>query len=285
MVDIVVGAPSWKKSWSLPLWFDSLRANVDPAKTGLTFVVPAQDHATREIIANLSDGFAWIEIQRDKFPFDDDMNYRAQAAAKNYLIAQAIKSRAKHFIMWDTDLLAPAGTVEEAIRDDKPLTGIWVWLNRSAPQKLRHYDEEKDEFRDVYWEPPMQTTGMRWIGSCKARHFPNAEWELRSHSTWKADVVLGFQVMKREVFTTTVYRPHPDGESVPFNWNLETRGVPRYIMGNKIGVHMPKPDPDEIQMDWDTAMTLAHQHPLASVWTQPRDPMDELLGLYPERQQ
>lgn len=289
LIDFVIGAPSWKKAWSLPLWFESVRANVDPSRTGLAFVVPQQDTSTRDTIEALAGGFKWVDIQRDKFfKFDADKigtfhHHKAMAIAKNCVMSQAIKTTPKYFIGWDTDLILPPGTVEAGMKEKKPLVGVWSWLNRQKPDRYRHVEEDK-RVRYVKWEAPMQATAMRWVGECKAIHFPSTEWELRSKSTWKADVVLGFQMMTRDVYTGGhIYRGHPDGEDLPFHWGLERKGIPRYIMGEQIGVHLHKPVTEELTSSWPDILEFANQRPLAAEFTEPRSRTDELLGFYPER--
>lgn len=291
-LDFVIGAVSWKKSWSLPLFFESVRANVDPAKTGLAFVVPAQDTATREMIRAHSEGFAWVEIQRDKtVPFDPEKvgthyHHRAMASAKNWIISQAIKTRPRYFIYWDTDLLVPELTVANAVSENRPLVGIWAWLNRQQPKRHQRTNPETGEKEWVLWEPPMQATAMQWDDTDykKAWHFPAKEWEIRASTTWQADVVLGFQVMKPEVYNSCIYREHVDGEDIPFMADMQRRGLPRWVMGQFIGVHLYEHITDECEGAWeDVIVNLAEQWPLAAMNEETRDPEAELLGFYPER--
>lgn len=288
-LDFVIGAPSWKRSWSLPLWFESVRANVNPAKTGLAFVVPAQDVATREVIRSMATDFAWVDIQRDKnVPLDIDQlgtmyHHRAMASAKNWIISNAIRTKPRWFIYWDTDLLVPAGTVDAMIREKKPLMGVWAWLNRADPERILWENPETKEQEWVNYESPMQATAMRWEEPKKAIHFPAKEFEMRSHGTWRADVVLGFQMMEPLVYRQTIYREHVDGEDIPFHWDLHTKGIPRFIMGDKIGVHLHQHLTDECEAAWEDVMDLAKQWPIATVRDEPRAPEHELLGLYPER--
>src|SRR5881392_3634649 len=102
-VDVVVGAPAWDRVWSLPLWFDSVRANVDPERTGLVFVVPASDTPTRDAIAQLSSDFGWVEVIRDRGrqlpreerPADRHMTL---AAARNQILRVVANVRPRWYV-------------------------------------------------------------------------------------------------------------------------------------------------------------------------------------------
>jgi hypothetical protein len=288
MLRYVVGCPAWDRAWSLDLWFKSVRANVDPQTTGLVFVVPPEDDATRAAIRDHEDGFAWVEVLRDRHePYDRAErgsvdNHRTLAAARNRLLAVAHRTGPTKFISWDSDLLLAEGTVEslEEQGADIPLIGVWAWMNRHKPHTLRDVKHSSGESRIVLWEDPMQATAMQWEGQLKASHFPGAEWDIRASGLWRADVVLGFQMMNRTVYASTHYASHPDGEDIPFNWALERRSIPRYISGEHVGVHLYKPDPHDLGLGWPDVMALADCKPLAASRIEPRDPIDEALGFY-----
>jgi hypothetical protein len=271
----------------MELWFESVRANCDPAETGLAFVVPPSDDATRAAISTLSEGFKWVEVMRDKqMPFDRGERSKKDkhatlAVARNRLLAFANKIQPQRFISWDSDLLLHPGTVEEIERRDVPLGGVWAWLNRRKPSTILHENPQDGSKRRVQWEEPMQATGMRWVGREKAAHYPGDEWLMRGSGFWRADVVLGFQMMQSSVYSTTHYGPHIDGEDIPFNWQLERRHVPRYIYGDAVAVHLYDHDPTEIALGWPNILTLSTQMPLAAGAWEPRDPVDEALGFYP----
>lgn len=286
MIDYLVGCPAWDRAWSLDLWFQSLRSNLEPSKTGLIFVVPPMDESTRDAIDKNSGGFAWVEILRDKnAQYDredrsEQDNHEALAMARNRLLAVAHKTRPRKFISWDSDLLLSPGALGriESVASDLPLVGIWAWLNRQAPHRTKV--ETQDKQRSVLWEYPMQATAMKWEDLEKASHFEGKEWEMRATGLWRADVVLGFQMMTEHVYCTTYYAAHVDGEDIPFNWQLERRRIPRYICGDEIGVHLYTHNSKEISLGWPDIMDLKTQIPLAASRPEPRDPVDEALGFY-----
>lgn len=290
-IEYLVGCPAWNRAWSLDLWFESLRANLETDKTGLVFVVPPADETTRAAIARNADDFAWVEVMRDKGePFDredraEDNEHLTLATARNRLLGLAARTRPRRFISWDSDLLlAPGALTHIESLGDLPVVGVWSWLNRHTPQSMLHVNPETEERRRVLWEHPMQATAMQWAGKEKAEHFHGSEWYQRATGLWRADVVLAFQMMDLSVYTSTHYAPHPDGEDIPFNWQLERRRVPRYMYGEEIAVHLYQHDPDEIAMGYPEIMNLAEHVPLAASRLEPRDPLDEALGFYSEEE-
>jgi hypothetical protein len=237
------------------------------------------------MVAGMTADFAWVEIIRDKHvPFDRQNeaieHHRAMAIAKNYIVSKAVRTRPDLLLMWDTDFLLPPGAVEEVERTRAPLCGVWAWMNRQKPGRVRYVNPESGVVQYARWEPPVQTTAMEWGGQCRAKHLAGADWNSRCSGTWKADVVLGFQAMSHEVYMTTSYREHIDGEDIPFHWSLESRGVPRYIKGEIRGVHLYRPDAMELEMGWPDVMGLAKQSPLSSRL----EPLDRILGYYPEEE-
>lgn len=291
-LEYLVACPAWDRSWSLDLWFQSVRDNVDPAKTALAFVVPPEDEATRETIRQHTEqnDFAWVEVMRDKnAQFDRDERssenkHHTLAVARNRLLGLACKTRPRRFLSWDSDLLLSPGAIsriEEHRKLHPAVIGVWAWLNRHEPHRALDDVDGEGNKRRVLWEEPMQATAMEWIAEQKAVHLPGADWDIRTSSLFRADVVLGFQMMPEEVYTSTHYAAHVDGEDIPFNWQLERRKIPRYIFGDEVAVHLYNHDPKEIALGWPGIMDLANCKPLAATRIEPRDPVDETLGFYP----
>jgi hypothetical protein len=287
-VELVVGTPAWDRAWALPLWFDSVRANVDPERTGLAFVVPASDASTREAIAGLSEGFAWVEILRDR----GDQSGREERAAtkfttlahaRNMLLQVVNRVRPEHYISWDTDFLIEARGLEALIDKGLPLVTPWAWLNRQPPKRIRHFDGR--DYHEVYWQPPVCATAMGWDPSVVGRpyHYSASEFQKRRMSgTWECGVALAFQVMDQRAYAYSSYSPHYDGEDVPFNWRLAQRGVPRHACGDVRAVHLyDRNARDEIAMGWPQVMNLADELPLASWWTEPRSREYTAFGFFP----
>jgi hypothetical protein len=286
-VDLVVAAPAWDRAWSLPLWFESVRANCDPATTGLAFVVPAADALTRDAIGELSGGFAWVEVLRDRGEQSrreerPETRHETLAAARNQLLSFASRVRPAHYLSWDTDYLV-APDVVPVLRDlGLPLVTVWGWLNRQQPRRLRHFD---GEYTEVFWQPPVCATAMAWEkGGEHAVHYPPAQFNDRASGLWRCGVALAFQLMDRRAYAVSAYAPHPDGEDVGFNRRLAQRGVPRYCYGDSVGVHLyDRGAKDEITMDWPDVMRLAEQRPLAATWTEPRSTEHVAFGFFPTR--
>jgi hypothetical protein len=289
MTRFVVGAPAWDRAWSLPLWFESVRANVDPADTGLVFVVPAADASTREAIARHSEGFRWVEVIRDRGKQSTrqerpSTNHETLAAARNAILQHVARVRPERFVSWDTDLLVPPGTVDRLTQTFLPLTTVWTWMNRQPPQKIRHFDGE--EYHEVWWQPPVCASAMAWDPQFPGRayHYPGQEFLARSRDVWQTGVALAFKVMDSRAYTVASYAPHPDGEDVTFNWQLERRGVSRYCVGDIRGVHLyDRHAKDEIGLRWPKVMDLSQQYPLAAVYEGDRSVEYQAYGFYPVR--
>lgn len=287
MIKYVIGCPAWDRAWSLPLWFESVRANVDPDETGLAFVIPASDPFTREIVNELAKDFAWLHVERDRneqFDRDhraEDDNHTTLATARNQLLREVNKTKPQHYLSWDSDLLLPPKTVEKIERKSVPICTVWTWLNRQQPQTLRHVNPQTGESRMIQWQEPMAATAMSWDRPGRPAHYPSHEWNLRARGFWRADVVLAFQMMESSVYSTTMYRPHKFGEDIPFNCDLERRGIPRYCFADRHGVHLYRRHQQELELGWPDICDLAREIPLAAQHLKPRDPLDEALGYYP----
>lgn len=286
---IVIGAPAWDRAWSLPLWFESVRANVDPADTGLVFVVPASDASTRDAIAALSVGFDWVEVIRDRgtqLPREERPQERhaSLAATRNQILQVVAGVRPEHYISWDTDLLIPAGGVEHIRSLGLPICTAWTWLNRQKPKKIRHFDG--NEYIEVLWQDPMCASAMRWDRNTPGRalHYSADEFCIRAEGVWRTGVTLAFQVMDHRAYSAAHYGPHYDGEDVTFNWQLMRREVERWCCGDVRGVHLyDRTQRDEIALGWPNVMALSREVPLASDWSEERSIQHQAFGFFPTR--
>lgn len=284
-VDLVIGAPAWDRAWALPIWFANVRACVDPATTGLVFVVPPTDTATREAIASLSYGFDFVEVIRDRGPQlrrDERPEGRhvTLALARNSILGVVERVRPAHYLSWDTDYFVPGHTVEYLRSKDLPLVTVWGWLNRQPPRSLR-LKEGRIE-RSVLWQEPVRATAMAWGSDGRPWHYPAHEYGLRCHGVWQCGVALAWQLMQPRAYRMAHYAPHHDGEDIPFNWQLRQRGVQRYCCGEIQGVHLYDQDArDEIALGWPGILTLADQQPLAATWRGERSVEYAALGFFP----
>ena len=284
-VDLVIAAPVWDRAWCLELWIESVRANVDPKTTGLVFVCPSSDVATRSAIAEHTDGFAWVEVTRDKLQQSSrqdrhEQQHMALAAARNQALAIAIRACPKWVLNWDSDLLLPPGGVELMQRTGDDFVAAWAWLNRQPPQRMRYMG--KHGFQEVFWQPPACFTAMRWSSHQGVpEHYPTEQFLERIGSVWPCAVATGAVLMTERAFRRSKYAPHHDGPHVPFCYALEHAGVERVCDGRVVGVHLyDRRVQDEIKMGWPDVMQLAEQAPLAATWQQPRSPEFEALGFY-----
>lgn len=284
-VELVIGAPAWDRAWSLPLWFESVRANVDPANTGLVFVVPPTDTGTREVIAALSAGFSWVEVIRDRgkqSPREERPATRHEtlAQARNQILRVVTSVRPQHYLSWDTDFLIPEGVLPEIQRLNLPLTTVWAWLNRQPPKKVNHFDGER--YHEILWQPPVCATAMAFDRNGQPIHYPSHEYALRARGLWECGVTLAWQLMGHRAYSVASYRPHAAGEDVSFALELQQRGIPRFCYGEVQGVHLyDRTCKDERELGWPDVMKLAQQYPLAAHWTEPRSALHQAIGFYP----
>lgn len=285
-VDTVIGAPAWDRAWCFPLWMASVRANVDPDTTGLVFVVPAADTATRTAITRLTADFNWVEVIRDRgvqLPRDErpGEKHRTLATARNQILQIVAKVRPKHYLSWDTDLLVPPGTVDRLEIEDLPIVTVWTWLNRMAPRRINHYDGH--EYREVLWQPPVCATAMAWDphNNGRAMHYPAEEFQIRSSGLWRCGVAAAFKLMDKRAYSVAHYLPHHDGEDIPFNAQLAQRGVPRFCAGDIRGLHLyDRGAREEWATKWPNVMNFAKQVPLAASWTGDRSPEYQAFGFF-----
>jgi hypothetical protein len=269
--ELVVGAPIWDRSWCLPLWFDSLEANVDKHKTGLVFVVPPTDALSREVIDDRATGYKFVEVLRDKHgQHDRDLrrqdNFATLAAARNVLLQHVSRIRPRWYLSWDSDFLIAPGVLPRIQSLQHPLTGVWGWLNRKKPQRGKHWDDGAQRFIDVEWNEPSSFTAMRWEDDQIAVHFDPSEWDVRAAGCWPADVILAWQLMQAPVYELGAYRPHPHGEDIPFNWWMRQRGIQPWCYAESIGLHLfDKPSALlEIQEGYPDIMRHTEEKPLAA---------------------
>jgi hypothetical protein len=292
LTDLVVGAPAWDRAWSMPLWFESVKANCDPARTGLVFVVPSTDDATRNVIAAHADDFSWVEVLRDQGVQSTRQerpatNHETLARARNAILRVVERVSPRRYLSWDTDFVVEAGAVE---RMDGlmsawglPLVTPWAWLNRQPPRRMRYYDGR--DFHDVLVQDPVMATGMGMTRH-GPRHFPGSEYLKRASTPfWPVDIALAFQLMGERAYRVASYRPHPAGEDVPFNMQLRGRGIGRHVVGGVRAVHLyDRGARDEIALGWPRVLKLSEQAPLQATYEGQRSREYEALGFYPAPQ-
>lgn len=291
-VSLVVGCPVWDRAWALDTWFDSVEANCDPEDTGLCFVVPPADYATREAIARRSEPFAWCEVLRDRNPAHDRLarqadNHLSLAVARNQILQQVQRVGPRHYLSWDSDLFVEPGLVPELCGLGKPVVTVWTWLNRARPRRVRHFrDPESAEWLDVLVEPPMCATAMEWDEgrTDRAHHLDPARWHECASGLWEADVALAFKLMSPGVYAATHYGPHPHGEDIVFARALARRGIRPWCYGDSVGVHLALDKAvaqGETQDPYPKIMALAEQIPLAATHEGERDEDLVTLGYFP----
>ncbi len=278
----------WDRGWALDLWFDSVEANCVPAETGLCFVVPANDHRTREVITRRAEGFAWLEVLRDQNEQYDRVdrredNHRSLALGRNMILSHVARVKPMHYLSWDTDLLISPGLLPTLIEAGRPITTVWTWLNRQPTRQHKHVHDGKPMM--VEWQQPMQATAMHWDGSDQPRalHYDANQWDSRIDGFWQCDVALAFQLMSPAAYSVAQYEPHPHGEDIPFNWQLERRGIERWCYGSEPGVHLYRREQamQEIKLGYPEIMDLAKQKPLGATRPLPKDESLAILGFYP----
>lgn len=286
-LELVIGAPAWDRAWSLPLWFQSVRASVDPGVTGLVFVVPSSDDATRDAIADLSSGFRWVDVLRDQGPQSSRherpaTEHRNLATVRNQILRVVERASPDHYLSWDTDFLVPPGTVEYVGGLGLPMATVWAWLNRQEPRRLLYRPSLRARsYVETWVQDPVCATAMGWWRGAP-RHYPAADFLKRGAGVWRTPITLAWQLMDRRAYRVASYAPHPAGEDVGFNRMLAARGVERWCVGEILGLHLyDRARADEIALGWPGVMALAEQAPLAATWRGARPPEYEALGIFP----
>lgn len=277
MTDLVIGCPAADKAWCLPLWFESVRQNVDPAKTGLVFVAPAADSAAREEIERHVSDFAWAEVLRDRGAEDNN-----SALTLNQLLHEVTGIRPRRYLQWDADFLVPGGTVDLVDDQRLPICTVWAWLNRHEPFVTQMADGRKRV--PVRWQHPTQATAMGWDDRFpgRARHYPSSQYLARRHGTWTTGVVLAWKLMDMRAYMHAYYAPHEDGVDVPFSWQLRQRGVKISCCGDVSGVRLtPSERHNDTPRSLTVALKLAKDAPLAATFQGERPAQWEAFGFYP----
>lgn len=283
----IVGCVVRDQDWALPLWFESVKANMPLEETGVVMVVPPEESMARDYIKDGKEGFAWVSVERDKRegPLVDphECHYKQEGDAWNQILAHLSGVRPDAFLAWAPNIVFPPGTIEGIERTGVAASTVWTWLNRSEPRTVRH-DGALCEYQE-----PVQATGMRWhdlsvdVGQEGAMpvHYDSHEFGDRATGAWKADVIVGFVYLGRLAYPNVRFEPHRDGHWVPVSRQLEERGIERWVYADKLGVCFPEYRPDELLNEYPAVCNLAAQMPLQA--QKPYNPDDELgfLGLYP----
>lgn len=289
---LVIGAPVWNRSWALPAWFDSVRANCEPDAVGLIFVVPPSDAHSREVIDERGRGFAFVEVLRDKYEqFDRAVrrhdNHTSLAAARNMLITHVCQVGPEWFLSWDSDLLVSPGVLPTVMALEHPVTTVWTWLNRTPPKQGMHWDEQLQRLVPVEWNEPVNATAMAWDPQHKEKavavHLDPLHWDTWARGCWRCDVALAWQLMRPEAYRVARYGPHPHGEDLPFNWTLERRGIERWCYGEHPGVHLfdRSQGQTELQEGYPAIMRHAADKPLAATRPRPQSESLRAIGYFP----
>lgn len=284
-VELIVGSPSWNTHAVLPLWFQSLRHNVDPSKTGLVFSVPADDGLTRDLIAEHSEGFAWVEILRDRGePVSRDRRaekmHSVRSRARNQILQTAALADPPFFLSWDTDILLPPGAIRALASARAAYVSPLIWMNRQEPRVLKLVED--GDYREVQYQTPVNLSVMRWdpLNRFRAIHYPAEQWNALHGRLFKCDVSVGVALMRASAYRSSRYGAHPDSEEVFFCSGLESRGIDRYCVGKIEGLHLYDREPEEPYV-WPDVLGLLKQKPLAADWEGERSELQKLAGLYP----
>lgn len=275
MTQYVVGSLVGDDDWALPLWFQSLQANLPVTNTGLVFVVPNMETPARELIAEHAADFAWCEILRDKHDLrEPDPDHRAAADARNRMLHEAVRSGATWYLSWDPDFLVQPRVIPELtlrLAQDRGAATVWSWLNRHPPRRAKHAG------RTVMFQEPVQATAMSWIQDGYAAHYPSYEFKMRAEDWWDTDVITEFLMMERNVFGKFHFGAHVDGEAVPICRSMHQRNVPRRVFGEVLGIHLNRTD---AELPWERALQLADHMPLQAIRPPADDPEMAALGFY-----
>jgi hypothetical protein len=253
------------------------------------FVVPPNDAATRDVIADHAEDFGWVEVLRDRGHQSGredrpSTGHQNLASVRNQILQVVERVRPRRFLSWDTDFLVPPATFEYVAGLDLPLATVWAWLNRQEPRRMRYRDRQR-RWHDVLVQDPGCFTAMAWHKRAP-RHHPSEEYLARAKGVWRTHIALAWQLMDARAYRVASYAPHPSGEDVPFNMRLAARDVPRYCVGDVLGVHLyDRSRRDEIATGWPGVMDLAQQAPLAATYRGVRPPDFEALGFFPAHDQ
>lgn len=277
---MVIGCLVGSKDWALEVWFESVRRNVEPEDTGLIFVVPPTETPARDIINEQGEDFAFVEVMRDKrhnLEDEQDTMHSQHAAARNQMLRHLPGLRPSYYLAWDPDFLLPSRLATELMLRRLDAATVWTWLNRRDPEPCEF---EGDEY---VFQRPVQATAMKWAvakNKAYADHYPSDQFNRRAKGIWPAAVITEFMVLSDRAWPWVRYEPHPNGESIPVNWQLEKQKIDRYCCGERVGLHLPEYRADEIDLGYPAIMKLTEQRPLQVRQRSDRDPALELMGLY-----
>ena len=274
MTDLVVGAQIREQAWAVPLWLDSICANVPTDSTGLVLVVAPSDQTTREVVRDYADRFAWVEVMRDKgdIPYKDE-DYELRACGYNRILGAAHKANAEWLCVWPPDIALEVSTVEAMVLRGLRASTAWVWLNRQPPSQAWYGD------RLCEYNESVKATAMGWTSKQVPIHYPGEQFADRSKGTWRTDVILGFQLLHRSAYRVVNWRPSKYGEFLSINQQLEQRGIDRYCYAESPGVKM-RNVPHELELGFPGVMQFSDQLPLQSYRPKSGHPELDTLGLY-----
>lgn len=286
-VDLIIGAPVWDRSFCLDIWFQSVFANVDTKKTGVMFVVPVNDRASRDIIDNYGGEFVFCHVIADKnVPYDryhrQKDKFSTLAQARNRLLFEASRIDPEFYLSWDSDLFIEPDLLPFLMSLDKDVLTVWTWLNRQNPKPGEFYNDQTQKLDKVWGQDPPGCTAMTWESPGIANHFMPEEWDSRAKGLWPCDVALAFQLMKNPVFKQVQYAPDIYGEDLPFNWACHLKGFERWCFGEEPGVHLydKAQSLEEVKLGYPAIMELAKSKPLAATHVGERSEMFERFGYF-----
>lgn len=233
MTNILIGMPTFKRDWILPKWIECIeRQNYPKENLGFIFELGPDDDATHDILWDWQTSTSYktfdaqIQMEMTHNTHEegartwDSIKYVNMVELRNSLLDRAtIRSHIyDYYFSLDSDLL---------LSDPESLN------------KLVEAAQGKDVVSPLSYMTPHDTcfpSAMTWDPlklNC-ARHLD----QYHIGEIFKADVVMAAVFMSRNVYMTTRYRFHRQGEDIGFAQALNENGFQSYAAWNVYCPHI-----------------------------------------------
>ena len=232
MKSILIGSPIYKREWVLPDWLAAIeKQNYPLEKIGFVFELGENDEATEEIL------YEWHEKHPEVKVFDgviradlhhetheegkrhwNQSKYQVMVELRNSLLERATCLDFDCYFSLDSDILLEDPDTLLFLAECTDYYDVVSPLSYMTP-----YDTE---FPSVMW----------WAGEPGFEAFRDNS-RVKPGKFFQADIVMAAKMMSKEVYKTTRYMLHRQGEDLGFARMLYKRNFRSYCAANIYAFH------------------------------------------------
>lgn len=232
MKSILIGCPVYKRDWILPDWFAAIeKQNYPMEKIGFIFELGEDDEATEEVLYDWQqkhpevktfDGLIRADLKhnvhQDGQRHWNAVKYEVMVDLRNSLLERASCLDFDCYFSLDSDILIDDPDTLLFLSECTDYYDVVSPLSYMTP-----YDTDYPSV--MWWEDEPGFNAIRDSARVKPGDF------------FQADIVMAAKMMSKQVYRTTRYVWHRQGEDLGFARMLHKRNFRSYCAGNIYAFH------------------------------------------------